>query len=392
MPSKGKIQPGLLGRINEWRVLRTIQRNGSLSRAELARATSITAPTASKAVEALLRDGWLIEEDDADVRRGRPAKKLRVPSKGAQVLGVVIDQPQCRLVTAGLDGVLRDETRFTTPESYEALLHTALTWAQERRAQPKMRTYGLCVAMPGLIDYTEQRGLLSPNVHITDGHTPALDLQKALGVPCVLIHEIHSLSLAERHRGSAQGLDDFALMDLSTGVGFTAVLRGQPFTGHRGLAGELGHITVNSGPEARLCGCGNRGCLETEVSDLSLQTAMGAASLDEAIARYNAGETEVIQAHLDYLAIGIAAAIHVFNPPHLFLNSRFLQECPALLPALQSQLAIRTLKPALDDCTIRLAQGNKSEGVIAGIIEHLTNALLPTSLQELHLLDPALAP
>jgi N-acetylglucosamine repressor len=132
--------------------------------------------------------------------------------------------------------------------------------------------------------------------------------------------------------------------------------------------------------------------LETEVSDLSLQTAMGAASLDEAIARYNAGETEVVNAHLDYLAIGIAAAIHVFNPPHLFLNSRFLQECPALLPALQSQLAIRTLKPALDDCTIRLAQGNKSEGVIAGIIEHLTNALLPTSLQELHLLDPALAP
>ena len=36
-----------------------------------------------------------------------------------------------------------------------------------------MRTYGLCVAMPGLIDYTEQRGLLSPNVHITDGQTPA---------------------------------------------------------------------------------------------------------------------------------------------------------------------------------------------------------------------------
>ena len=134
MPLKGKIQPGLLGRINEWRVLRAIQRNGALSRAELARATSITAPTASKAVEALIREGWLIEEDDADIRRGRPAKKLRVPSQGAQVLGVVIDRPQCRLVTAGLDGALRDETRFATPATYQELLHTALPWAKERIA------------------------------------------------------------------------------------------------------------------------------------------------------------------------------------------------------------------------------------------------------------------
>ncbi len=390
MPSKGKIQPGLLGRINEWRVLRTIQRTGSLSRAELARATSITAPTASKAVEALIREGWLIEGDDADIRRGRPAKKLRVPSAGTQVLGVVIDHPQCRLVVAGLDGVLRQETRFPTPATYDELLGTALSWAQEHLATPHMRTYGLCVAMPGLIDYTEQRGLLSPNVHLTDGQTPARDLQKALGIECVVLHELHALCLSERHYGSAQSLDDFALMDLSTGVGFTAVLRGQPFTGHRGLAGELGHITVN--PNGRLCGCGNRGCLETEVSDLALQEAMGATTLDEAITRYNAGEHAAIHARLDYLAIGVAAALHLFNPPHLFLNSRFLRECPTLLPVLQAQVKIRTLTPVLEDCTIWLAQGDKSKGVIAGIIEHLTNALLPTSLQELHSLTPGLTP
>ena len=390
MASQGKIQPGLLGRINEWRVLRAIQRHGSLSRAELARATDITAPTASKAVEALLRDGWLVEEDDADVRRGRPAKKLRLPGEGVQVLGVVVDRPQCRLVVGGLDGTIREEIRFTTPDTYDALLTTALAWARTKLAVPGMRTDGLCVALPGLLDYTEQRGLLSPNVHLTDGQAPTRDLASALGIPCVLIHEIHALCLAERHCGSAQSLEDFALMDLSTGVGFTAVLRGQPFTGHRGLAGELGHITVN--PTGRLCGCGNRGCLETEVSDLSLQAAMNAVSLDEAVMRYNAGEAAAIDARLDYLAIGIAAALHLFNPPTLFLHSRFLSECPALLPKLREHLVIRTLRPVWEDCTIALAQGNKSEGVITGIIEHLTNALLPTSLQELHRLDPGLTP
>jgi predicted NBD/HSP70 family sugar kinase len=390
MAAQGKIQPGLLGRINEWRVLRAIQRQGSLSRAELARATSITAPTASKAVETLLRDGWLIEVDDADVRRGRPAKKLRLPSQGTQVLGIVVDRPECRLIVGDLTGQIHEERCFPTPETYAELLATALAWGKEKIAAPSVRTYGLCVAMPGLIDYTEQRGLLSPNVHLTDGQTPSRDLQQALGIECVLIHELHALSVAERHCHNDQSLEDFALMDLSTGVGFTAVINGQPFTGHRGLAGELGHITVN--PTGRLCGCGNRGCLETEVSDLSLQHALGAASLDEAVARYNAGETEAIHARLDYLAIGIAAALHLFNPPTLFLNSRFLAWCPALLPKLEEYLQVRTLRPAREDCQIRLALGNKSQGVITGIIEHLTNARLPTSLQELHRLDLDIAP
>lgn len=389
MAIQGKIQPGLLGRINEWRVLRTIQRHGALSRAELARATAITAPTASKAVEALLRDGWLVEVDDSDVRRGRPAKKLRLPADEAQVLGVVVDWPECRLVVGGLDGTIRSEVCFETPKTYEALLQTAQQWAKSQLAIPGVRTHGLCVAMPGLIDYTEQRCLLSPNVHITDGQTPSKDLQAALGIECVIIHEGHALCLAERHAGSAQSLDDFAVLDLSTGVGLPVVVRGQHFTGHRGLAGELGHITVN--PTGRRCGCGNLGCLETEISDPALLQALQATTLDEAVARYNAGETEAVDARVDYLAIGIAAAIHLFNPPTLFLNSRLLSGCPSLLAKLRERLKVRTLRPPLDDCEILLAQGNKSQGVIAGIIEHLTSARLPTSLQELHRLDPELA-
>lgn len=389
MTTQGKIQPGLLGRINEWRVLRTIQRHGPLSRAELARATAITAPTASKAVEALVREGWLIETDDPDIRRGRPAKKLCLPGAEAQVLGLVVDWPQCRLVVGGLDGELRNERYFSTPATYAELLEVTQTWARERMALPGVRTYGLCVALPGLIDYTEQRCLLSPNVHITDNQTPARDLAAQLGLECVVIHEGHALCLAERQGGGAQSLDDFALMDLSTGVGLPVVVRGQHFTGHRGLAGELGHITVN--PNGRRCGCGNIGCLETEISDPALQQALGAATLEETVARYNAGETETIDARLDYMAIGIAAAIHLYNPSTLFLNSRLLRDCPTLLPKLRKQLAVRTLRPALEDCQILLAQGNKSQGVIVGVIEHLTNARLPTSLQELHRLAPELA-
>lgn len=396
MAIQGTIQPGLLGRINEWRVLRTLQQCGPLSRADLARLTGTTAPTASKAVEALLREGWLIEDDAPDSRRGRPAKRLRLRSESVLVLGLVIDTPECHLVAASLDGTLNPKLSesFTTPESYEALLATVTRWVEERITRETPEKWGLCICMPGLIDNTQQKGLLSPNVHLTDGRFPAADLTVRLGIPCQLIHEQHALCLAERYFGAAQGLDDFALMDLSTGVALPVVSHGQLFTGHRGLAGELGHITVNL--QGRLCGCGNTGCLETEVSDpaslRAIHEALGSpVSFEEALLRLQNNDPlawEAMQARIEYLAIGIAAAIHLFNPPTLFLNSRFLRECPAVLEHLQERLVKRTLPPLLADCRILLAQSNKQQGVIAGMIEHLTNARLPTPLHELHRLAP----
>jgi len=396
MATPGTIQPGLLGRINEWRVLRTLQQRGSLSRAELARLTGITAPTASKAVEALLSEGWLIEDDAPDSRRGRPAKRLRVRSESVLVLGLVIDTPECHLVGAHLNGTLHPKVTqsFPTPKSYDALLDHVAAWLEQHVAGEPAERWGLCICMPGLIDKTRQQGLLSPNVHLTDGRFPAADLTERLGIPCQLIHEQHALCLAERYFGAAQGLDDFALMDLSTGVALPVVSRGQLFTGHRGLAGELGHITVNM--HGRACGCGNSGCLETEISDpaclRSIQEAVGQSlSFDEAIEHLQSDDRaawEAMTVRIEYMAIGIAAAIHLFNPPTLFLNGRFLRECPRVQERLEERLVARTLPPLLADCQIRLAQSTKQQGVIAGMIEYLTNARLPMPLHELHRLAP----
>lgn len=117
------IQPALLSRMNERQVLRAIQQNGPMSRAEVARHAGISAPTASKAVELLLRSGWLEEGEAPELVRGRPARKVRLPERMSQVLGLVIDADRCHVVAAGLDGSLREEhASFVTPGSYAELI------------------------------------------------------------------------------------------------------------------------------------------------------------------------------------------------------------------------------------------------------------------------------
>src|SRR3981081_3470088 len=89
------IQPALLSKINERQVLRAIQAQGPLSRAEVARHSGISAPTASKAVESLLRAGFLEEGAAPDAARGRRARKLRLANARPQGLGPVIDDVEC---------------------------------------------------------------------------------------------------------------------------------------------------------------------------------------------------------------------------------------------------------------------------------------------------------
>jgi predicted NBD/HSP70 family sugar kinase len=379
------VQPALLSKINERQVLRTIQARGPLSRAEVARHSGISAPTASKAVESLLRAGLLEEGEAPDAGRGRPARKLGLASRAAQVLGLVIDAEVCRVVSAGFDGKLHEgpPAEFATPGRYEELIDSFVDCAHQIVARTGMATLGMAVSVPGLIDYRHQRGVLSPNVPFTDGHSPSRDLTERLGIECVMVQESHALCLAERYYGEARGIDDFAMLDVSTGVGLGVMSGGRLLTGHSGLAGEIGHVTVEI--DGRQCGCGNRGCLETVASDRALAAGISRRlgrriGVEEAIRLAQDGDA-VATAELDltcrYLAIGLAAAINLFNPSTLFVHGRLFEADGNLFRRLIEETGKRALPPSFADCRIIQARGSKRQGAVAAVIEHLTNSVVP---------------
>jgi glucokinase len=84
------------------------------------------------------------------------------------------------------------------------------------------------------------------------------------GLPVVITNDANAAALGEKMYGAAREMDDFIVITLGTGLGSGFVTGGKLLLGHSGLAGELGHVTVE--PGGRLCGCGRRGCLETYAS------------------------------------------------------------------------------------------------------------------------------
>lgn len=391
LPAASVLQPGVLGRMNEQAVLRTILSAGPLSRIEIARQMGITAPTASKAVDSLMQMGWLEENTSplvADQGRGRPGKKVGIPSEErAQLLGAVLDARRCRVVAAGLSGKLRenDSIAFDTPDSYEELINRIVAAAKQLATRTGCVTFGMGISVPGLIDNRQQKGVLSPNLPITNGRSPIRDIQKYFDFPCVQVQEEHALCLAERAFGAARGMSDFAMLDVSTGVGLGVVMGGRLLTGHRGLAGELGHITaVPDG--GRLCGCGNHGCLETEASDTALTSSLSnhlgrLISIEELATLVRTGELNIdreLDRSLKFLAIGVATVINLFNISTLFVHGEMFAAFPNLFPRLIAETQKRALAPSFQDCQIIRTRGSKRLGAIAGILEHLIDSLAPS--------------
>lgn len=123
------------------------------------------------------------------------------------------------------------------------------------------RFRGLGVSVPGLLNSRSNQTVMSPNLHMLHGIRLADDLGQRTKMRCVVLHESHALSVGERLYGAARGMDDFVMLDVTTGLGLGIFSGGRLLTGNSGMAGEIGHITVER--EGLLCGCGNRRCLET---------------------------------------------------------------------------------------------------------------------------------
>ncbi len=379
-------QPALLGKLNAYQVLRVLQPGQELSRAEIARSSGISAPTVSRAVESLLQAGLLEEMDAREAVPGRPARKLRLARISAQVVGVVIDAEECTVSVAVLDGRATSETviRFATPPDYDELISDCVAAVGRCTSASNITTLGVGISVPGLIDARNNMSILSPNVPQTNGHSPAADIGALLPYPCVMIHETQGLCLAESRYGAARGRDDFALLDISTGIGLSVMDGGRILSGHSGLAGEIGHITVDL--HGRQCGCGNKGCLETVASDTAMARQVGAklnchVTIEQVLAMARSGEywpEEELSGLLDYLAIGVAAIVNLFNPGAIFIYGRLFELSDRVFQDLIERVRQRTLPPSFADCDIVRAQANKLQAAHAGIIEHLVDSVAPS--------------
>lgn len=142
---------------------------------------------------------------------------------------------------------------------------------------------GVGIGVPGIID--KRTGMLreSPNLPGWDDYPVRDEIEKRLQTTVVLENDANAAALGEAWLGAAKDQESSCTIPLGTGVGGGIVLEGRIWHGMSGMAGEVGHITVD--PNGPQCNCGNRGCAERYASATAI-----VSMAREAIARGDAPE------------------------------------------------------------------------------------------------------
>lgn len=157
----------------------------------------------------------------------------------------------------------------------------------------------LGIGVPGVLDAEGRQVLDAPNLAFLEGFPLASTLEQELGCPVRLENDANVAALGEARSGAAQGIQDFLLVTLGTGVGGGLILDGKPYHGPGGMAGEVGHLL--SGHD-RECGCGNRGCLEAIASARAMET-LAAQSLGRSLSLKELSQAARMENDADALAV-----------------------------------------------------------------------------------------
>lgn len=221
---------------------------------------------------------------------------------------------------------------------------------QIRGDNAKRELAGVGIGVPGFIDKDSGVIVGSANLPGFTGFPIRDTIQEHLGTPIILENDANAAALGEKWLGAGKDVDDLMLITLGTGIGGGIVHGGKILRGFRGMAGEIGHMTVF--PDGNPCGCGNNGCLEKHASASAI-TAM-ASMMGIATQRFSAREVYdlaaagnprarmVFESVGRALGIAIANLVSLFNFPLYLLSGGPLPAWDFFAPAMFTEIRKRS--------------------------------------------------
>lgn len=315
-------------RANLRRALQLVFRNpGSETRAGIARATGLTAATASSLVAELIALQLIVDGEQAASTGGKRATTLSIDAEHHLILVIVIRPTDARIALVALDGAEVEARRVVFDDaSRDRVLDAAVV---DVAAEYSGRLLVAGVQLPGTTD--GRRVFESVQLGWTD--VPLADrFEAVLEVPVLLVNDVDAEAIAEAAReDESSGYRLF--IHIGTGIGAAVTLDGELAPGPRDRAGEIGHVQVEFGDDARQCRCGRQGCLESASSMTAmLGDGFDDAMDDEAIAALAASADDerlaegarALARTVKLIAAVLDAAEVVIGGPARALGDRFL--------------------------------------------------------------------
>lgn len=351
-----------LRQANQRRVIRTVRAAGSMTQAEIARATGLSAATVSNIVRELSTSGVVAVRPTSS--GGRRARAVSLSRAAGLVVGIDFGHSHVRVAVGDLaHEVIAEETVSIDVDSSaahgldqaERLVRVAL---RRVGAEPE-DVIGIGLGVPGPIEASGAVGSVSilPG---WAGVNPREEMVRRLGRPVYVDNDANLGALGEATWGAARGVTEAAYIKLATGIGAGILVGGRVYRGVSGTAGEIGHITLDE--TGRMCRCGNRGCLETYAGARHLIELLRPTYGDDeeltvgrVVEVALAGDVAFRRVIADagrYVGLGVANVCNLLNPQMVVVGGELAAVGDVLLDPIREVVRRCTLPSAGDRLSV----------------------------------------
>ena len=325
------------------RLLAQFISHGASTIPEIAKAVGVSLPTATSALNELIKAGIVKEIGKKDNSPGRiPMVYDLIPTAGYFV-GVNPEMDCLALAASDFSGnLITEKVRVpyeyeNTPESLERLgeiineFIATLPLAKEEILQ-------VCVNLAERVNPFEGRAY---NMFTFLKESLTDKLTELIQLPVCIENDSRSMAFAEYCKGCCKGVKDGIFVNVCWGLGIGIIINGQLFYGKSGYSGEFGHMTAYN--NNIICHCGKIGCIETEVSGRALKRKLTEKILEgktsilsdkvlnkkeelslqdilDAIAKEDVLSLATLQHIADELGKQLAGIINIFNPEMLVIG------------------------------------------------------------------------
>ncbi len=241
-------------------------------------------------------------------------------------------------------------------EEFVPSLHDVIRWLMEATAMPA----GVGVGCKGIINPDSTLVEMLPGaLHYLEGMRLSDLVGLPVDVPVFADNDARVALAGEMVWGAAQGLSHVVMLTLGMGVGGAVLANGHLLRGQAGVAGHLGHLTVD--PEGALCACGNRGCLETVFSARAIEGEAWSAvhrgchstltrlfreqpqlascrTVFQAASEGDELSQSIVSKAIRGLSAAIAGLLHIFDPEVVILGGQVADAGADLLTPLRDQV------------------------------------------------------
>lgn len=307
-----------------------------------------------------------------------------------QIIGIDVGGTSVKIGLLSYEGQIMEKWEIPTNTENNGAVISDDVWRSISDKLKKLNIgvesiMGIGVGAPGFID--GDTGFIYEAVNIGwKNYAFADDLKSRSGLPVFVENDANIAAVGENWLGAGKNAKNMIAITLGTGVGGGIIVNGEILSGENGMAGEIGHITID--PDGYQCNCGKKGCLETIVSATGIvRQAMEKIEKNEQgmlLSQYekygkvtakdvfefaekgDAASKEIVRNTADILGSFIANMGVIVNPKKVLIGGGVSQAGKQFLTQIEEAFQKHALPRVLEACQLGIAELGNDAGIIGG--------------------------